>query len=165
METNRRWILYKGFPGSQWNVPGFSRKNKLRSRCAVEWNQGDRLQEDCLLLVKRILKLFPFESLLVEVEQGKCTDVFPDWDSYLEWLSAEEERQGRLFSKIKIFRQKRVLGLIVWEKNRQNQMFELAIYTEHNQTDPVTKACETLGTVEVRDYSLRMGLKLFKFFR
>lgn len=165
MESKSQFVVYKGFPSRWLPSPRYCRSNKLLSRCAIEWKPTDEVEEGLFPLVKRLLKLFPFEGLAVEVDQGSCRDVFSDWDSYLEWLRAESDLGNRLFSRIKIFRHTKVLGLLVWEKSPKSGLLELAIYTEQNQISPIAKACESLGEVEIRDYKLRMGFKLFQLFR
>lgn len=148
MESKTRLIMTQGLPDNSRRLPDFCRKNGLQSRCGIVWIWDRQTVGDPFTLIKRLLKLFPFEALSIEVDEGRSRDVFSDWDSYLEWVNAENPTPKRLFSRIKIFRQKRVLGFLVWEKRGDSQR-ELAIYTQHDQTEPISKACETLATVEI----------------
>jgi hypothetical protein len=141
--------MTQGVPEQSRRLPDFCRKNGLQSRCGIVWIWNTQTEGEPFTLVKRLLKLFPFEALSIEVDEGRSRDVFSDWDSYLEWVNAESPTPTRLFSRIKIFRQKRVLGFLVWEKRRDSDERELAIYTQHDQTEPISKACQTLGTVEI----------------
>ncbi|MFM8269471.1 MAG: hypothetical protein ACKN9V_04710 [Pseudomonadota bacterium] len=132
---------------------------EFRFRCAIDWTWADPIGEESFTLVKKLLKLFPFEVLSVEVDFRRSRDVFSDWDSYLEWFKAEKPAGERLFSRIKISRQRKTLGLMVWEKG------DLAIYTEHDQVAPITKACETMQPLIISVSSSRVGFKLFQFLR
>jgi hypothetical protein len=148
VESKTHLNITQGFSDRSRRLPDFCQKNGLKSRCGILWIWDKQTGGDPFILIKRLLKLFPFEVLSIEVDDGRSRDVFSDWDSYLEWVNAENPTPTRLFSRIKIFRQKRVLGLLVWEMRGDSQK-ELAIYTQHDQTEPISKACATLGTVEI----------------
>lgn len=114
------------------------------ARSSIDWTWTEPMSEESLILVKRLLKLFPFETLRIEVAFGRRRDIFSDWDSYLDWFKAEPPHSERLFDQIWITRQKRMLGIMVWEER------ELAIYTEHDQSAPIAQACETMEGRQIR---------------
>ncbi|NBX76228.1 MAG: hypothetical protein EBQ92_06705 [Proteobacteria bacterium] len=149
MESKSHLIITKGLPDLPKKVPAFCREHGLGSRCGILWIWDTQTEGEPFTLVRRLLKLFPFESLSIEVDEGRRRDVFSDWDSYLEWINADAPNPSRLFSRIKVFRRKHVLGFLVWEQGKNSNGMELAIYTQHDQTNPISEACETLGTVEV----------------
>lgn len=127
----------------------FCKKHRLYSRCEIDWRWTHPMKDESFTLVRRLLKLFPFEYLSVEVDQERSRDIFSDWDSYLEWLKSDTISPERLFSRIKIARHKKVLGLLVWEGDKTSGATNLVIYTEQSQALPIRRACETLSPIEI----------------
>ena len=148
------------------SYPKFCRQHRLVHCWRVEWEGGSAEIDFVLLLVKKILKLFPFERTEVEVDHGRSRDRFGDWDSYLEWFRAESPASERLFHRIKIYRGKKVLGFI------QNDS-GIVVFTEHDQSHPLGEALGMVmkelafSKVAVRKtvMPLRMGFQFFQLFR
>jgi len=149
VKSKTHLIITKGFVTPSRKLPSFCRKNGLQSRCSIQWRWTNPMEEEAFTLIKRLLKLFPFELLRIEVDKGRSRDVFSDWDSYVEWAKAENLSLERLFSRIQILRHKKVLGFLVWTKRSDSSGLDLNIYTEHDQTRPISQACETIATVEI----------------
>ncbi|NDC25190.1 MAG: hypothetical protein EBZ49_13840 [Proteobacteria bacterium] len=114
------------------------------SRFAVELSKMPQENHFVLGFIRRILKLFPFEQMEIEVQRGRSRDLFEDWDSYLEWFRADEPHEGRWFSSITVMRKHRFLGYLVWEQ-REKATTSLAIYTEGNQSGPLEELSRAVG--------------------
>lgn len=148
------------------SYPKFCRKHRLIHCWRVEWEKGSREIDFILLLVKRILKLFPFERTEIEVDRERSSDRFGDWDSYLDWFKAETPNEERMFHRIKIYRGDKVLGFIQHDLG-------INVFTEHDQSNPLGEALSTV----VKEFALskvivqktvmpsRMGFQLFQLFR
>jgi hypothetical protein len=151
---------------SQSSLPKFCRKNQLVHCWTVILISGASEIEWVLILVKRILKLFPFESTEIEVDQGRSCDRFGDWDSYLEWFRAETPTKERLFNRIRIYRREKVLGYIELGTG-------ISVFTQHDQSGPFGEALKSIQpefpqlevSTEKTLLPLRMGFKLFQLFR
>jgi len=135
------------FPG-RTEVPPFCRKERLTFRFALVFQETPFSREKAFLFVKRLLKLFPFERLRVEVETQRVRDVFSDWDSYLEWVQAEPSTSGRLFKRLEVWRFKKCLGYFEWKDSSPAGQRVLEVFTEGDQSNPFLEVCRQIAVEE-----------------
>lgn len=166
VETTREKALKK--------LPSFCRKNQLGFEFAIHLPRGEQWVDLSFSLIKRLLKLFPFENMRIEVEAGRVKDVFSDWDSYLEWFQTESFREERLFRRIEVGRFSKGLGYFDWENQADPNHTLLKIYTQSDQNAPFEETSRKVAEEKAIEFSqksnlevpaLRLGFKLFKLFR
>lgn len=142
MKSPMPMILFKGYREGASAPPRFCREHQLLQRFSIQWEGTEDPSESVFRLVRKLLKLFPFEWTQVVRQEGRVQDVFDDWDSYLDWVKAGNSGKLALFQTIRILRQKQVLGFMQWEGKDPN--LELAIYTQFDQSVPFLDACRSL---------------------
>lgn len=135
--------IYEGFPPGYKKLPPYCEKERLENRFAVGFGASGEETEFVLSLVRRILKLFPFEKMEIEVDRGRSRDVFEDWDGFLDWFRADNPSCERYFSRIKVLRKQKVLGFLEWEESEMGP-YQLAVYTADNQSKPLAEACQAV---------------------
>lgn len=135
--------LFKGYRKGASAPPRFCRDHQLFHRFSFGWEGTEDPSESVFKLVRKLLKLFPFEWTQVVRQEGRVQDVFDDWDSYLDWIKAGNSGKQALFQSIRISRQKQVLGFMQWEGKDSD--CELAVYTQFDQTAPFLEACRSLA--------------------
>ena len=136
-------ILFKGYRKGASAPPRFCREHHLLHRFSIRWEGTEDPSESVFRLVRKLLKLFPFEWTQVVRQEGRVQDVFDDWDSYLDWVKAGNSGKQALFQSVRILRQKQVLGFMQWEGKEPD--LELAVYTQFDQTAPFLEACRSLA--------------------
>jgi len=143
MEQKSAIRIFEGFPPNYKKLPVYCENEQLGNRFAVAFGELWKETEFVLSLVRRVLKLFPFEKMEIEVDRGRSRDVFEDWDGFLDWFRADNPSHERYFSRIKVLRKQKVLGYLEWEGGAK-QPIELAVYTTQNQSGPLSEACQAV---------------------